>query len=85
METVNRTYPNLEITANILYGDTFTGSHMEAFFRLVQDQYPRTYTKGAVYLSPFGRIKDRRALVSGFKVIKNMCNLPAYLYIIQRL
>ncbi|MBU1169019.1 MAG: radical SAM protein [Proteobacteria bacterium] len=82
---INRSFPGVEITANFLYGDGFADSHLESVLDLIQRKCPRHYPKGAVYLSPYGKIRDRRALVSGFKVIKNRCTLPMFMYIIQRL
>lgn len=85
MEAVNRTYGNLEVTANFLYGDRLPETHMPACLGLIQKQYEKPYTRGAVYFSPYGKARSRKSLVTGFKIIKNQCRLPVYLYIIQRL
>ena len=85
MEQVNRMWPNVEITANFLYGDSLPETHMDACLGLIRDQYPRSYSRGVVYFSPYGKIDCRKSMVSGFKIIKNQCRLPAFLYIIQRL
>ncbi len=85
MEAVNRTYGNLEITANFLYGESLPETHMPSSLALIQKQYEKPYTRGAVYFSPYGKSRDRKSLVTGFKIIKNQCRLPVFLYIIQRL
>lgn len=85
MRSINQSFPGIEVTANFLYGESFSESHMDSVLALIQSRYPRYYSKGAVYLSPYGPIANRRSLVSGFKIIKNRCNLPVFLYIIQRL
>lgn len=82
---INRSYPGVEVTVNFLYGDEFPETHIPKVLDLIQNHNPRHYPKGAVYLSPYGLIRDRRSLVSGFKIIKNQCRLPVFLYIIQRL
>lgn len=85
MADINRTYRNLEITANFLYSDTLPSGHMEACLDLMQKTYPKPFSKGAVYFSPYGKSHDNRSWVTGFKRIKNQCPLPVFLYIIQRL
>lgn len=82
---INRTYPGVEVTVNFLYGDEFPETHIPKVLELIGDHNPRYYPKGSVYLSPYGLIRDRRSLVTGFKLIKNQCRLPVFLYIIQRL
>lgn len=85
MEAINRTYGNLEITANFLYGGDLPKTHMPACLDLINRQYEKPYARGAVYFSPYGKAQDKRSLVTGFKIIKNQCRLPVFLYIIQRL
>lgn len=85
MATLNREYPGLEITANFLYSDSFPQDHTASIIELIQTRYPRFFPRGAVYLSPYGPVRDRRSLISHFKVFKNACRLPVFLYLIQRL
>lgn len=85
MKDVNQSFPGVEITANFLCGDTFSTRHYDEMMALFREVYPHYYPKGSVYLSPYGRVSDRRGLVSGFKVMKNEVRLPMFLYIIQRL
>jgi hypothetical protein len=85
MKDINQSFPGVEITANFLCGDAFSKDHYDKMADLVRETYPQYYPKGAVYLSPYGRVRDRRGLVSGFKVMKNSFRLPVFLYIIQRL
>lgn len=85
MTQINRSFPGLEVTANFLFGDIFSPDHLASVLELIQSRHPRFYPRGTVYLSPYGTIRNRRALVSNFKIIKNTCRLPVFLYIIQRL
>lgn len=85
MTALNRECPGLEVTANFLYSDAFSQDHMASVIELIQTRYPRFFPRGAVYLSPFGPVRDRRSLISHFKVFKNACRLPVFLYLIQRL
>ncbi|GAB6096048.1 hypothetical protein JCM14469_23010 [Desulfatiferula olefinivorans] len=85
MTDLNRGYPGLEITANVLYGESFSPDHTASLIELIQSKYPRFFPRGAVYVSPYGPIRDRRTLISHFKVFKSACRLPVFLYLIQRL
>jgi hypothetical protein len=49
MAYVNRTYPRIEVTANFLYGESLPSSHMDELYQLIQDQYTKSFSKGAVY------------------------------------
>ncbi len=85
MADINRSCRNLEITANFLYGDTLPEGHMPTCLDLVQRTYPRPCSRGAVYFSPYGKSAEKRPRVAHFKILKNKCHLPVFLYIIQRL
>jgi hypothetical protein len=85
MLAVNRSYPNLEITANFLLGDRLPPVHYEALIELIRNRLDRYYSKGAVYLSPLNTSHDNRRLLRTFVEIKNLSRLPTYLYLIQRL
>jgi len=85
MLAVNRSYPNLEITANFLLGDHFSAIHYHALVELIRNRLDRYYSKGAIYLSPLNTSRDNRKLLSKFIEIKNLSRLPTYLYLIQRL
>ena len=85
MLAVNRSYPNLEITANFLLGDHLSAVHYQALVELIRNRLDRYYSKGAIYLSPLNTSHDNRKLLSKFVEIKNLSRLPTYLYLIQRL
>ena len=85
MLAVNRSYPNLEITANFLLGDHLSPDHYHALVELIRNRLDRYYSKGAIYLSPLNTSRDNRKLLRKFVEIKNLSRLPTYLYLIQRL
>ena len=85
MLAVNRSYPNLEITANFLLGDHLSAAHYHALGELIRNRLDRYYSKGAIYLSPLNTSRDNRKLLSKFVELKNLSRLPTYLYLIQRL
>ncbi|MFA6012400.1 MAG: radical SAM protein [Desulfobacteraceae bacterium] len=85
MEAINRSCRNIEITANFLYGESLPETHMPSCLDLIRKQYEKPFSRGAVYFSPYGKDSDKKSRVTGFKIIKNQCRLPVYLYIIQRL
>ena len=85
MLAVNRSYPNLEITANFLLGDRLPPDHYQALIKLIRNRLDRYYSKGAIYLSPLNTSRDNRRLLRTFVEIKNLSRLPTYLYLIQRL
>jgi len=85
MGDINRSCQNIEITANFLYGESLPETHMPSCLDLIQKQYEKPFSRGAVYFSPYGKSRDNKSRVTGFKIIKNQCRLPVFLYIIQRL
>jgi hypothetical protein len=85
MLAVNRSYPNLEITANFLLGDQLSADHYHSLVELIRNRLDRYYSKGAIYLSPLNTSRNRRKLMRRFIDIKNLSRLPTYLYLIQRL
>ena len=85
MLDVNRRYPNIEITANFLLGDSLAPAHDAALIELIRSCLNRFYSKGAIYLSPLNSSRNRLALLRRFVEIKAKSRLPTYLYLIQRL
>ena len=85
MQAVNRRYPNIEMTANLVLGCDLPSGHEASIIEQSRDRLDRYYSKGALYFSPlYGQIK-RRQMKDKFYRIKNSSRLPAYLYLIQRL
>jgi hypothetical protein len=85
MIEVNRNYPTIEITVNFLLGDRLPPDHYRSLVELLRNRLDRFYSKGAVYLSPLRNGGKNRDLLRIFVKIKNLSQLPAYLYLIQRL
>jgi hypothetical protein len=85
MIAVNRSCHKIEITANFLLGGGLPAGHLDALTGLIRDRFEKPYSKGAVYLSPFGTEKDKDRLLATFLELKNLSRLPVYIYLIQRL
>jgi hypothetical protein len=85
MLDVNRSYHNIEITANFLLEDQFPPNHYRSLIELVRNRLDRFYSKGGLYLSPLNTSQNNRELIRKFVEIKNLSRLPTYLYLIQRL
>jgi hypothetical protein len=90
MLEINRTYPNMEISANLLCGAGLPAGHFPSLVSLTRDRPDRFLDKGAVYLSPMLdevplRAEDKGRLLRDFRELKRQARLPVYLYLIQRL
>ena len=85
MIDINRSYPEIEVTANFLMGGSLSPGHYESLIDLIRNRLDRYYSKGAVYLSPLMPNPGGRKSQQTFMKIKNLSRLPAYLYLIQRL
>ena len=85
MLNVNRSYPNVEITANFLLDDRFPPNHYRALSDLTRTALDQFYSKGALYLSPVNSGWNKNELIRKFVELKNLSKLPTYLYLIQRL
>ncbi|MCP4689818.1 MAG: radical SAM protein [Desulfobacterales bacterium] len=85
MLDVNREYQNIEITGNFLLGDRFSPDHNRSLAELLAGAPAPSRGKGAIYLSPMMGGKNKSELLRTFFEIKDAGNLPAYIYLIQRL
>ena len=85
MLDVNRSYYNVEITANFILEDQLPSDHYGSLIELVRNKLDRFYSKGALYLSPLDTSRNHRQLIRKFVEIKNLSRLPTYLYLIQQL
>ena len=85
IQEINNRYPNIEITANFIMGETLPQGHIPAFLSLVRERIPHTKPKGAVYLSPLSIDRPSRLVMFEFNRLKRLSLLPTFLYIIQRL
>jgi hypothetical protein len=85
MLDVNRSYLNIEITANFIIGDRLSPDHYRSIMELIRNRLDRFYSKGGIYLSPLNTSRNYRDLLRTFFEIKNLSRLPTNLYLIQRL
>jgi len=86
MTDVNRSYENIEVTANFLLGDTLSPYHHQSLADLLGNVSDILPGKGAVYLSPLaGQHQESDELLQSFFEIKNKSRLPVFIYLIQRL
>jgi hypothetical protein len=85
MLDINRSYLNIEITANFLLGDQLSPAHYNSLIELVRGRIDRFFSKGALYLSPLNTSQNHREMIRKFVEIKNLSRLPTFLYLIQRL
>ncbi len=83
MVHINRSYLNIEITANFLIDMSFSEGHFESMINLIREYVPRPFYKGCVYLSPFKNI-ERNLILKKVMKLKRLSTLPMFLYIIQR-
>jgi hypothetical protein len=87
MLEINKTYEDIEVTANFLIGEGLPSSHIPSLYEVTGRGLDHFYSKGSIYLSPFlnDRRKSRRDLMKQFNKIKMQARLPVFLYLIQRL
>ncbi len=85
IQKINDRYPNIEITANFIMGETLPKGHIPAFLSLVREKISHTKPKGTVYLSPLSIDRPSRLVMFEFNRLKRLSLLPTFLYIIQRL
>jgi hypothetical protein len=90
MLDVNKTYENIEVTANFVFGSELPVGHLPSLFQLTQGRLNPLSTKGTIYLSPLIGVKSKkeeskRKILRRFKEVKAQSPLPTFLYLIQRL
>ncbi len=90
MLVINRDYPNIEISANFVFGEQLPAGHLPSLVSLTRGKLDRYWDKGALYLSPLLNgvpleIHEKREIVRDFQEVKRKARLPAFLYLIQRL
>jgi len=85
MMDINKSFHNIEITANLLMGEELSLEHYNAFLQQIRDSLGHRYNKGCIYFSPFITEKPSRSMLFYFNQIKQLSRLPTYLYTIQRL
>ena len=82
---VNQRYPNIEVTANFIYGARLPEKHMASIISLTRSHLSHFRSKGALYVSPLADIGQKAEMLESFVELKKKCRLPCYIYLIQRL
>jgi hypothetical protein len=90
MLEINRTCPNIEVSANFVFGRKLPQSHLPSIVSLTRGKLSRFWDKGALYLSPLLdevplQGNEKRRLLEDFREVKLRALLPTFLYLIQRL
>jgi len=85
MIDINRSYFNIEVSANFLIGGRLSTGHYESVIELIRDRLDGYYSKGGIYLSPLDTAGSNQDLLRTFFELKSLSRLPTYLYLIQRL
>ena len=85
MLDINRTYKNIEITANFVLGCDLPESHYSSLVDLTRNELDHVYSKGSIYLSPLYNCGDKKKMQKKFNELKRLSRLPTYIYLLQRL
>jgi hypothetical protein len=85
MLAVNRTYENIEVTANFLIGDDLPAGQYSSVVRYINEAAGGLTAKGCIYISPLKGSSNSRYLLKQFRDIKHRNRMETYLYLIQRL
>ncbi len=90
MLEINRSYPNIEVSANFVCGMRLPPGHLPSVVSLAGERLNRQAEKGALYLSPLLdgtplQASEKRKLLQAFREVKMRIRMPVYLYLIQRL
>jgi len=85
MQEINRYYDRIEITANFVFSDNLPENHIPSIIELNKKLNTSFYEKGGIYLSPLDTTESTIVLKKKFIKIKNILQIPVFLYLIQRL
>ena len=85
IQDINRTYSNIEISANFIMDDTLPSGHYKEVEKLIRDTQTYQQAKGTIYFSPLTFDEPSRAKLFQFNRLKIMSRFPTFLYIIRRL
>ncbi len=85
LREVNKNFLNIEITANFVIGEKLPPNHYRSLIELTVKTFDEFTNKGAIYISPLIKDKNKRELLRSFIRIKSMSRMPTYLYLIHRL
>jgi hypothetical protein len=85
MAVINRSFENIELTANFLLGEDLPPSHVRTLLAQFSRTGQRGTGKGSMYISPMKGSKNTKKLLEQFRTIKQKSRFPTFLYLIQRL
>lgn len=85
MLRVNKTFENIEVTANFVFGKNLYKNHYESFLELTNLNGKGFYSKGAVYLSPLDNRWTKQEAKEKFRYLKSKSRMETFVYLIQRL
>jgi hypothetical protein len=85
MLDINKSFQNVEITANFILGEGMPSGHVSSLVKHAGEALKQTAGKGCIYISPLRGSKNRREILETFRDIKQKSRIETLLYIIQRL
>lgn len=85
IQSINKSYSNIEITVNLLMDENLPVSHYQKTEALLRNNQTFQQNKGTVYFSPLSFDSPSRSRLFEFNRLKLMSRYPTFLYIIQRL
>ena len=85
MQVINKTYQNIEVTANFLIGEDLPASHIQSLGKHIDETLKKAAGKGCIYISPLKGSKDSKKLLEQFRSLKQKSRIQTFLYLIQRL
>jgi hypothetical protein len=85
MQRINKSYENIEVTANILIGEDLPASHIPALTAHIDEAVKKNAAKGCIYISPLKGSRNTKKLLEQFRLIKQKSRIQTFLYLIQRL
>lgn len=85
MLEVNKSYENIEVTANFLIGDDLPEDHISTVVNHINEAVGTSIPKGCIYISPLKGSRNSKKLLKQFREIKRKNRMATYLYLIQRL
>jgi len=85
IQKINKSFGNIEVTANILIGDDLPVSHIPVLTAHIDEAVKEATGKGCIYISPLKGSKNTKKLLDQFRSIKQKSRTQTFLYLIQRL
>ena len=85
MLEINKSYENIEITANFVLGDDMPPGHIPSLLEQMSGTQGKHLGKGCVYISPLKGSTNSKDILRRFREIKQQSRIDTFLYLIQRL